>query len=626
MKKQGWKLLAVLLLCACLSFAAAAEQDIFAYSVLRQDMDGWVACTVYADRIPTQTVSDYPVEPRVSVYTDEFTLIENMDYTVEYFNNDRPGIASARVTMCDDYLGSFDLQFEIRQAEVFQPVASPIPDQTYTGEPIEPPVTVKNGEKTLVSGTDYDVRYYDNENAGTAEAEVTVYGPEDEETLYLQFRILPRNASDLTVSKIEPQNYDGWEQRPYVEFSYKGEPLDYWMYDLTYANNVNPGTATLTASFDGNFTGKRVVKFKIVFGADCYFSASMYGGAIYLSWSDVLGATSYRLYRYDDSAKKYTLLKHTKKTSYTDEKYKQLTTYRYKLVPYCKVDGKSVRGVGTTAQVSTGLNRPELKLKTMDKKIQVTWTKNKLADGYVLYRYDRTSDKEKKIAKLTGANRNSYVDKKVKNGEEYNYTVRAFKKVKGKNVFSEYSEGKSSTSPTSLLAGVKKQKLTGYSIYNVQKSETTLWYTDTLSEEDLGILENFAKKHFKHSWTDEQKLQYTLNWINKNNYYATGSDYNAICSYSNTYCIFKLKKGQCLQYNGAMCAMMTYLGYPSRLIMGYRGSATGKFWQHFWGEALLNGSVYVMETGNYGNSGNWMYFLLPYSQTFGYIKNGKNVS
>ena len=32
-----------------------------------------------------------------------------------------------------------------------------------------------------------------------------------------------------------------------------------------------------------------------------------------------------------------------------------------------------------------------------------------------------------------------------------------------------------------------------------------------------------------------------------------------------------------------------------------------------------------METGNYSSSGSWSYFLAPYSNTFGYVKNGSSV-
>ena len=48
-----------------------------------------------------------------------------------------------------------------------------IADQTYTGEAIEPTVTVQNGATTLTEGTDYTVAYADNTAAGTATVTVT---------------------------------------------------------------------------------------------------------------------------------------------------------------------------------------------------------------------------------------------------------------------------------------------------------------------------------------------------------------------------------------------------------------------------------------------------------------------
>lgn len=54
--------------------------------------------------------------------------------------------------------------------------ALPIPDQPYTGSPIQPAVTIKDGEKTLVNGTDYTVSYRNNTSAGTAEASIAGKG------------------------------------------------------------------------------------------------------------------------------------------------------------------------------------------------------------------------------------------------------------------------------------------------------------------------------------------------------------------------------------------------------------------------------------------------------------------
>ena len=54
-----------------------------------------------------------------------------------------------------------------------------IADQTYTGEAIEPTVTVKDGETTLTLGTDYTVAYADNTDAGTATVTITAVAGSD---------------------------------------------------------------------------------------------------------------------------------------------------------------------------------------------------------------------------------------------------------------------------------------------------------------------------------------------------------------------------------------------------------------------------------------------------------------
>ena len=55
------------------------------------------------------------------------------------------------------------------QDEWIQPIA----DMTYTGAALEPEVVVMNGSTALILGTDYQVAYKDNQNAGTATVTVT---------------------------------------------------------------------------------------------------------------------------------------------------------------------------------------------------------------------------------------------------------------------------------------------------------------------------------------------------------------------------------------------------------------------------------------------------------------------
>lgn len=157
-------------------------------------------------------------------------------------------------------------------------------------------------------------------------------------------------------------------------------------------------------------------------------------------------------------------------------------------------------------------------------------------------------------------------------------------------------------------------------------------YKFEINDRDKKILEEFAKEHFQSGWSAGQKVEYTLNWINKNVAYADGvhgPSYNTVWGETNVYNIFKLKKGQCLQYNGALAAMMCYLGFDAKEVMGYRGT-TGNHWQHFWAEVKIGNEVYVMETGNYGCDGDWKYLCLTYAETVNggsshYLKYGKEM-
>ena len=73
---------------------------------------------------------------------------------------------------------------------------------------------------------------------------------------------------------------------------------------------------------------------------------------------------------------------------------------------------------------------------------KVSWTKSYGAQGYVVYR-KTAGGKWKRIATLKGTSTLSYNDKKISATTVYEYAVRAYRKINGKNVTSGYkSSGK----------------------------------------------------------------------------------------------------------------------------------------------------------------------------------------
>ena len=81
-----------------------------------------------------------------------------------------------------------------------------------------------------------------------------------------KFAISPRNISEVTVASIADQDYTGSPIRPTPVVTYNGAPLTSGTdYTVEYTSNLNVGTATakIKAKTGSNFTGEKVVTFKI---------------------------------------------------------------------------------------------------------------------------------------------------------------------------------------------------------------------------------------------------------------------------------------------------------------------------------------------------------------------------
>ena len=579
--------------------------------------------------IPDQYYSGDEITPPVTVTLNGQILRADTDYEVYYYNNESPGTATVRVEFQQSYSGTAQTTFQIVKRDASSAVITPIPDQIYTGYAIVPAVTVFWNGTQLDDWDDYSVSYSNNISVGTATVTVTFEGLYSG-TAQTTFRIIQLDGSKATVDPIPAQTYCGWSVEPEVTVRYEGQVLDSWDdYSLEFSNNRYPGTATVKIRFQGRYCGEKSVTFSIVLAPVTGLTARANGTQVVLEWNWHNCADSYLVQRYDAGKKQFVTLKTVSETYYADEGRKELQSCRYRVLPVLRAEGKSWNGQAAEAKVTTGLRTLQLTLKTMNKKIKLSWKPSSKADGYVIYRStwtdSWTSGKAKKIATLTDAKAKSYVDKKVKNGVGYSYTVRAFKKLNGTTYYSD-EDWLYSLSKKAVLAGVKKQPMRTYPVYDTQGKKKKLMFNVTLSDRDCKLLDKFSNKHFKEGWSDEQKMEYTMLWINQKVTYALGSDWTKIESKSYVEAIFKYKLGQCVQYNGAMAAMMIYLGYPAQLIMGYRGTWPNDIWQHFWVESPINGTTYVVECGNAKRSGAWYYFFEPYSETFGYIKNRKNVS
>ena len=133
-----------------------------------------------------------------------------------------------------------------------------VSDQTYTGEALTPSVTVKNAEgDALILGEDYCVSFGNNINAGAARVTVTPAENSDYTgSKNATFTIRAASLSGAVISGVTDQSYTGNPIKPIPTVKLGGKTLVAGTdYTVSHANNTNVGTATLTVSGRGNYSG-----------------------------------------------------------------------------------------------------------------------------------------------------------------------------------------------------------------------------------------------------------------------------------------------------------------------------------------------------------------------------------
>lgn len=141
-------------------------------------------------------------------------------------------------------------------------------DKTYTGSPCVQGVSVKDSEAKLTFD-DISVTYENNINVGTA---TIIYTGKNNYTgeIRKNFKITEASITDDMIANIPSVTYNTRAHTPDVTVTFEGSPLEAGKdYDVAYTNNINAGTATVTVTGKGNFTGTASKDFAI---AQAYLS------------------------------------------------------------------------------------------------------------------------------------------------------------------------------------------------------------------------------------------------------------------------------------------------------------------------------------------------------------------
>lgn len=372
---------------------------------------------------------------------------EGVDTGAEYLNYGTlhiksPGTTTITASINDNGTiieKTFTLTITKPKVEISTITVTPINTVTYTGASHTPVLEVKNGSTTLIQGTDYNVTYDKNTNAGTATVILTGIG-DYTGTKTTSFRIVPKNISGAAISDMAAQTYTGADIQPAVTVHLDNRTLmsgsDYM---VEYSNNQNVGTATVKITGRGNYSGTVTSKFAIT------------------KESQTIKVT--KNYQKPYGSKAFTVsVKRTKgdgALSYQSSNTKVATV---------SASGKvTIKGIGwaiitVTSNATANFNAANATItitvtpkkatisylkSTSKKKLTVKWKKDTKASGYQVQYSINSKFKSAKTVTIKKNKTTAQTTKKLKSGKKYYVRVRAYKKFGKSKIYGSWSKARS---------------------------------------------------------------------------------------------------------------------------------------------------------------------------------------
>ena len=381
------------------------------------------------------------------------------------------------------------------QNEWFEQITS---DYEYNGKSHEPEIESSESAPELEQGSNYEVTYENNINAGTATVKITgkdIFCG----TVERSFKITP-DENGMYVCYFAENN------ETYLETTFKGKKVEPEVvidglvqgkdYTVTYVNNEKPGEARAELTGIGNYKGSETLYFTI-YGklpaadpiADQTYTGKELTPAIvipglkagedyYMYYEDnqypgVATVTIYGTGYYKGTATiHFKIIKKTEKfvsnvklnrTSYTytgksirpsvtvTVNGKKIGANAYKL--YYRNDKNSgigtvqVRGIGKYSRINKTLTFKILPPKTLltglkkaNRSFTASWKKNIQATGYqIQFAADSRFTKERKTVTVGKQSATRYKISGLKNKKTYYVRIRSYKRVGKKVLYSSWS-------------------------------------------------------------------------------------------------------------------------------------------------------------------------------------------
>lgn len=209
------------------------------------------------------------IKPTPIVQFGSQVLEEGEDYTIEYGNNVDVGTNSGSIVIRQVsgtdtyYTGAKTARFNIYYNLSKATVTGLNDTYSYTGSEVKPIPQVTCAGKVLQKGVDYSLTYTNNIDAGTASVVINSIDGASIGNQVVNFEIKGINLADPGMNiTLDGQlsglttTYTGDYIQPNVVVTYGGKTLTLTKdYNVSYAENLNVGTASVTISGAGSYYG-----------------------------------------------------------------------------------------------------------------------------------------------------------------------------------------------------------------------------------------------------------------------------------------------------------------------------------------------------------------------------------
>lgn len=353
-----------------------------------------------------------------------------------------------------------------------------------------------------------------------------------------------------------------------------------------------------------------------------------YETKIKVCWESLAGSSGYVIYTVENGKTKNIATVDRMTLNYKLTGLKGGTTYTIGVKGYRRSGSSTIYTAASEIRATTSPSKPVIKsFNVSGPKAEISW-KAVSCSKYALYYYNNgeralikfiNSDKTSTTLRrscypgLTGENGKCkiYLTAICKDEQGNTRESRASIKIAKTNLQVPYIEDVrrhySLVDGIAMFKNIKPGESNTKSIncYMYKSSDSSKKYSTSkinFSKKDIEAIKKFESDYFHSSWSDGEKIAFTLWWINMNSTYDKSYKYSA--KYSTADVIFTYKYGQCLQYNGALVMMMNYLGYDAYLVarIGYK--------QHYRAFIDVDGKPYAIEVG--ADSRRWgFYFMEP---------------